>query len=61
MEDEHPYILTFCVGTIIAIVVWLAFVAAKALLLDYILVPVCDGTLWLAKETNSRNMTAQVG
>ncbi len=61
MEDEHPYILSFFVGIIVLIVVWVGATVVEMLLLDYILIPACDGTLWLAKEANSRNITGQVG
>ena len=61
MEDEHPYILTFCVGIIVATVVWVGTTSIEMLLVDYILIPACDGTLWLAKEASSRNIAGQVG
>lgn len=60
MEDEHPYILTFLVGIIVAMVVWVGEALLEMLIMDYILMPACDGTLWLAKEVNSRNVTGQV-
>ena len=61
MDDEHSYVLTFFVGIIVAMVVWVGDALVEMLLLDYILIPVCDGTLCLAKEVNSRNVTGRVG
>ena len=51
MEDEHPYILTFFVGIIAAAVIWVAFAVVEVVLVDYILMPGCNGTLWLANES----------
>ena len=51
MEDEHPYIIAFFVSIIAAAVFWVAFSVVEVVLVDYILMPGCNGTLWLANKT----------
>jgi hypothetical protein len=61
MEDDHPKLLAFAVGLIIALVLWIVMGGVSGILWDYMLLPACDGSLWAGKVIGVRSRDLQLG
>ena len=61
MEDDHPKLLAFAVGLIIALVLWIVMGGVSGILWDYMLLPACDGSLWAGKVVGVRSRDLQLG